>query len=338
MLHHYVERNSRNIRKERFYGHRVIPFIYSKVRERSPLLFRMVTSSRMSSLLGFINFSEFVNERLSYPCHFMQTTGVDVRECVDLPVRLNTPKKIFERKIRYWDCRLMPHDPASVVSPADSRILLGSFDDSSLLFLKGKFFDYEELLGRNKPQWLDSFQSGDYAIFRLTPDKYHYNHTPVAGTVRDFYEIPGRYHACHPGAVISEVTPYSKNKRIVTVIDTDAMGGTGVGLVAMVEVVAMMIGDILQCYSEQRYDIPMPVIPGMFLKKGCPKSLFRPGSSTVVLLFQKGRVRFSDDLVWNMSKPGAVSVFSSGFSHPLVETEVAVRSYIASSQSQPQTI
>ena len=50
----------------------------------------------------------------------------------------------------------------------------------------------------------------------------------------------------------------------------------------MVEVVAMMIGDIVQCYSDTAYDDPKGVTPGMSLKKGQPKSLFRPGSSTKV--------------------------------------------------------
>jgi phosphatidylserine decarboxylase len=332
LLHHYVERNSRNIRQERFRGHRVIPFIYSRVRENSPLLFRLLTSRRISSLMGFINFSEFVNEKLSDPHRFMQITGVDVRECLDLPIGLNTPKKIFERKIRYWDCRPLPNDPAAVVAPADSRMLVGSFDETSSLFLKGKFFDFEELLGDNKAYWLEAFKGGDYAIFRLTPDKYHYNHTPVAGMVEDHYEIDGRYYACHPEAVVSMITPYSKNRRIVTVIDTDVPGGTGAGLVAMVEVVAMMIGDIVQCYSESRYDYPVPVNDGLFMKKGRPKSLFRPGSSTVVLIFQKGRVRFSDDIVWNMSRPEAASIFSRGFAQPLVETDVMVRSLIGTAR------
>ncbi len=67
----------------------------------------------------------------------------------------------------------------------------------------------------------------------------------------------------------------------------------------------------------------------MFLKKGQPKSLFRPGSSTDVLIFQKGRVKFSQDLVTNMYNQEAQSRYSLGFGKPLVETEVNVRSKIA---------
>ena len=86
------------------------------------------------------------------------------------------------------------------------------------------------------------------------------------------------YHSCNPSATVALVSPYSKNKRVVTVIDTDVPGGTGAGLVAMIEVVALMIGKVVQQYSEQWYDDPRPVARGMFLRKGCPKSLYRPGA------------------------------------------------------------
>jgi phosphatidylserine decarboxylase len=199
----------------------------------------------------------------------------------------------------------------------------------SSLFLKGKFFDYEELLGPNNQGWGQAFTHGDFAIFRLTPDRYHYNHTPVVGVVSTFYEIPGPYQSCNPGIVISTITPYSKNKRFVTIIDTDVPGGSRVGLVAMIEVVALMIGDIVQCYSEKRYDAPRPISQGIFVQRGLPKSLYRPGSSTTVLIFQNERVRFADDLVRNMFRSDVQSRFSKGFGRPLVETDVLVRSDIA---------
>jgi phosphatidylserine decarboxylase len=328
MLHQYVERESRTVRSESMLGNRGIRFIYSHLRENAPLMFRAVTGARMSHLLAFVNFNRLLNEKLNGHRFFLKATGIDIRECLGTIAHLDTPQKIFERKIRYWDCRPMPRDPAAVVSPCDARMLVGSFDNTSGIFLKGKFFDFDELLGRNKKTWLNALHQGDFAVFRLTPERYHYNHTPVAGKVVDFYSIAGQYHACHPEAVVTMVTPYSKNKRVVTIIDTDVPGGTKVGIVAMVEVVALMIGDIVQCYSEKEYDSPVPVGTGMFMKKGCPKSLFRPGSSTVVLIFQQGRLRFDHDIIWNMSLPGVESIFSKNFSQPLVETDIKVRSII----------
>jgi phosphatidylserine decarboxylase len=151
----------------------------------------------------------------------------------------------------------------------------------------------------------------------------------VTGVVVDHYEVEGRYHSCNPAAVVREVTPYSKNHRVVTVIDTDVDGGSRVGLVAMIEVVALMIGDIVQCYSDHRYDDPRPMKNGMRLEKGQPKSLYRPGSSTDILLFQPGRVAFAADLVANRGRTDVVSRFTIGFNTSLVETEVRLRATIA---------
>jgi phosphatidylserine decarboxylase len=334
MIHQYIERNTRQISTEQFYGNQAVQFLYSNIREQSPWLFRRLTSARVSRFLSYMNYSGILADRMKDHLNLQSALDINTEECVDPPEKMDSLRKIFERKIRYWKCRPMPNDPRAIVAPADSRMLFGSFAETSSLFIKGKFFDYEEMLGTGKKTWLKAFQEGDFAVFRLTPDKYHYNHTPVAGKVMDFYPISGSYHACNPNAVVSVVTPYSKNKRIVTIVDTDVEGGSQAGIVAMVEVVALMIGDIVQCYSEEEYDKPLPVGTGMFLEKGKPKSLFRPGSSTVVLIFQKNRVRFADDIAANMFYPDAQSIFSLGFGKSLVETDVRVRSYIGSSYSQ----
>jgi len=112
-------------------------------------------------------------------------------------------------------------------------------------------------------------------------------------------------------------------------IDTDVPGGSQVGLVAMIGVVAFMMGEITQCYSEERYDNPVNISSGMFLKKGCPKSLYRPGSSTDILIFQKGRVLFADDILVNKQSREAMSRYTLAFGEPLVETDVKLRSLIA---------
>ena len=67
----------------------------------------------------------------------------------------------------------------------------------------------------------------------------------------------------------------------------------------------------------------------MVLRAGAPKALFRPGSSTVVLLFQRDRVRFAHDLVENQRRGEVQSRFSLTLGEPLTETDVAVRSLLA---------
>jgi len=329
LQHQYIERDSGAIVTEQLLGDRMVRLLYHQIRESSTALFNLLTSSWSSQVLGAVNFDRpLLNKRA-----FAARCGIDLSECLDSPELLNTGRKVFERRIRYETCRPMPDDPGMVVSPADARVIVGSLQETELFFLKEKFFSFEELLGSKGRIWLEAFSNGNFAVFRLTPDKYHYNHTPVAGRVVDFFALDGAYHSCNPAAVISVATPYSKNKRVVTVIDTDVEGGTGVGLVAMIEVVALMIGDIVQTYSSHCYDDPRQVTIGMFLDKGQPKSLYRPGSSTDIMIFQPGRIRFADDLLQNQSRSGVTSRFCRGFDRPLVETDIRVRSPLATAAS-----
>ena len=326
--HQYIDRETARVTTEHLIADPLINRLYSRAKESTPLLFRAATSMRMSAILGFLNFDLPLAGRSARSANRMKSMGIDPDECLDSPESLDTARKLFERKIRYWRCRPMPDAADRIVSPADARMMVGAFDRHDSLFLKEKFFSFTELIGEDKTPWLDAFHDGAFAIFRLTPDKYHYNHLPVSGRIADIYTVDGQCHSCNPGAVVSMVTPFSKNRRVVTIVDTDVSGGTGIGLVAMVEIVAMMIGDIVQCYSARSYDDPIALSSGMFVERGCPKSLYRPGSSVDVLIFQKNRVAFSADILENMRRRDVTSRYTLHFQSPLVETDVKVRSEI----------
>lgn len=326
-LHQYIARESGEIKTETLLADRSIDFLYSRVREHAPSMFKALTSGRMSSLLGYLHFNMGLDQKRGIGMELLARMGADWNECVESPWTFDTPRKVFERKIKYWELRPMEKDPQVVVSPADAKVLVGSLASTPELFIKEKFFSLEELLGPER-EWVKDFVDADFAVFRLTPEKYHYNHLPVSGVVVDIYELEGRYHSCNPAAVMALANLYSKNRRIVTIIDTNVNGGSQVGLVAMIEVVALMIGDIIQCYSSTGYRDPRPVEKSMFLEKGNPKSLYRPGSSTDILLFQRGKIRFSTDLITNVRRQDVKSRYSSGLGQPMVETDIKVRSTI----------
>lgn len=327
--HQYVDRRSGAVVDERLFGEAIVSFLYSRVREDAPSLFRALTGARSSQLWATLCFDLPLADRLLGSRRFLARAGLDLDECLDPPEHFTTARSLFERKLRYWSCRRMPAERDTVVSPAEARLTLASLARTSELWLKGKLFSFEELLGEQKTEWLRLFEGGDVAVLRLTPEKYHYTHMPVAGIVEDLYELGGTYHSCCPQATVELVTPLSKNKRTVTVIDTDVEDGSGVGRVAIIEVVALMVGEVVQCFSRDRYDDPHPLVPGLFVERGQVKALFRPGSSTVVLLFEPGRVDFAHDLVSNLGRGDVASVLSRGFGQPLVETEVRVRSLLA---------
>lgn len=328
MIHQYINREDGRICDETLIADDWVQWLYGSGREKAPMIFKALTSARATQWLSFLNYDLPIHRHPVMINKLLHDLKIDLRECLIQAQGLNSARKVFERQIKYWQCRPMPLDKGTVLAPADARVLIGSWKRIRHLFIKEKFFSFKELLGFSRLHWHEALEDGDFAIFRLTPDKYHYNHLPVSGRVVDFYAIDGYYHSCNPAAVVAEVTPFSKNKRVVTVIDTDVPDGSGVGLVAMVEIVALMIGDIAQCYSEHRYDDPQSIRPGLFVRKGQPKSLYRPGSSVDVLFFQKGRVSFDSDLLANSRRTEVRSRYSQGFGQPLVETDVRVRSSI----------
>jgi len=80
---------------------------------------------------------------------------------------------------------------------------------------------------------------------------------------------------------------------------------------------------------------PAPAHSLSFLRRGQPKSLFRPGSSVDVLLFDPQGIDLCPDLCANTLHATARSRFSRHFGRSLVETEVTVRSAIATRRNRP---
>ncbi len=333
--HQYIDRASGAVVGEHLLANSLISALYSPALEKAPLLTRLASSRYASRVLGFLNYDNVLSARATGMLKFLRESGIQLSEFVGNLSEYDTARKIFERQIRYWNCRPMPANLRAVLCPADARALVGSMAESSGLYLKQKFFSFPELLGDGSP-WQRSFEGGDYAIFRLTPEKYHYTHSPVSGRVLDLYPVEGRYYPCNPHAAVQLISPVSKNRRVVTILDSDCGEGSRVGRVAMIEVVALMVGQIEQRYSEFRYENPRLIEKGMLLRAGAPKALFRPGSSTVVVLFQRDRVRFARDLVENQRRRGIQNPFALTLGEPLTETDVAVRSLLAiSAEEQP---
>jgi phosphatidylserine decarboxylase len=326
--HQFVDRLTSEVRSETLLYDRHIRWMYSTLRESAPWLFKWIsTSPTINDWLATINFDKPIRDAHSVISSLVVDAGVRMDELLEPLPASPTWRDFFGRKIRFWEHRPLPPDPRRIVAPCDSRMLLGNLRQQSKLLIKEKFFSLSELLG-NREALVDKFRYADWAIFRLTPEMYHYNHCPVAGVVVDFYEIGGAYHSCNPTACVETISPYSKNRRFVTIFDTDVPGGTGIGKVAMIEVVALLIGRVRQCYSHAQYKLPTTMYEGLMCKRGSVKSVFEPGSSTVVLLFEDHRVEFDSDLVSNQARTDAFSRFGQGFAVPMVETELQVRSGI----------
>lgn len=215
---------------------------------------------------------------------FISKYGVDVDEFAKSPFDYKTFNEFFYRALKPGARPIAPGENVAVF-PADGRHL--GFPDiqaAAGFYVKGSKFSFAELLGDERDA--AKFAGGAMLISRLCPVDYHRFHFPVGGVPGDSRLINGWLYSVSPVALRRRLRYLIENKREVTLIETAEFGTVG-----MIEVGATNVGTIRQSY-----------VPGRAVRKGDEKGLFAFGGSCVITIFQKGRIRFDDDLVTNSAQ------------------------------------
>lgn len=175
--------------------------------------------------------------------------------------------------------RPLDPDPGRLLSPADGRLFaFADLRGDTLLPAKGRHISLARLLGGEghaRP-----FVDGSALIVRLCPSDYHRFHFPCAGVAAPPRLLRGPLESVNPYALARGRAILDHNQRHVTLIDSPRFGR-----VAYVEVGALCVGRIVQTFR------PGPV------EAGQEKGYFEFGGSTVVLVFEPGRLAFDPDLL-----------------------------------------
>eukprot|EP01090_Pellita_catalonica_P011421 TRINITY_DN2307_c0_g1_i1.p1 TRINITY_DN2307_c0_g1~~TRINITY_DN2307_c0_g1_i1.p1 ORF type:complete len:531 (-),score=72.88 TRINITY_DN2307_c0_g1_i1:26-1420(-) len=215
---------------------------------------------------------------------FITYHNLNMSEFTQQPHEFKTFNEFFYRKLRPGARDIAKGDV--VVSPADCRcVVFRNVDEATQLWIKGKEFSLRSLL--NDEELAARFEGGALAVFRLAPQDYHRYHHPVQGIVGKTTEIDGNYYTVNPAAVKRKVNVFGENIRNVTQIEL----GKDRGTMAYVCIGATMVGSI--CLTDS---------VGWSVEKGEEHGYFKFGGSTIVLVFQKNVVQWSDDLLQNSSK------------------------------------
>lgn len=131
-----------------------------------------------------------------------------------------------------------PDDPRVITSPADCRsVLFNRMDEAQTIWVKGREFSVERLLGKAYPEDAKRYTNGALGIFRLAPQDYHRFHIPVDGIMGEPRPIEGEYYTVNPMAIRSALDVYGENVRVIVPIDSEAHGR-----VIVICVGAMMVG------------------------------------------------------------------------------------------------
>jgi phosphatidylserine decarboxylase len=110
-------------------------------------------------------------------------------------------------------------------------------EDAQSIWVKGRDFSVERLLGSAYPEDAKRYHNGALGIFRLAPQDYHRFHIPVDGTLLPPKTIEGEYYTVNPMAIRSALDVYGENVRVIVPIDSIAHGR-----VMVICVGAMMVG------------------------------------------------------------------------------------------------
>lgn len=203
--------------------------------------------------------------------------GIDRSEFAE-PARYRSFNEFFIRRLKDG-CRPYSRDPRTLVSPADGRVLVfPRLDGEQFAPVKGFPFSIRRLL----PGHAERYLGGALAIVRLCPADYHRYHFPCAGRITQVEDIPGALHSVNPIALASGADVFGANKRSFTLLETQHAG-----TLCFMEVGAFGVGSIVNTRREGA------------VEKMDEKGYFKFGGSTVVLIFEPGKIEFSADLVAN---------------------------------------
>lgn len=276
----YYDRRSGEILTERVYGEKWLRWTYGNPLGRLSL-WVMVKRGWFSRWYGWRMSAPSSRERVT---PFIETYGVKVDDFLDAPDSYGSFNEFFYRRLKP-EARPIEAGEDVVTFPADGRHL-GFADVSSLdaVFVKGQRFDLPRLFGSREAA--APYEKGALVLSRLCPVDYHRYHFPAAGRASPPLLLNGCLLSVNPIALRQNLSIFWENKRNLSYLDTERFGR-----IASFEVGATCVGSM--AYSG---DFPRQV------SKGEEKGWFAFGGSSVLTLFEPGRVRLSEDLLAQSSQ------------------------------------
>ncbi len=177
--------------------------------------------------------------------------------------------------------------PERLISPCDSRLSVFRLNENAAFDIKRARYALSDLF--QDAELAKEFQGGDVLVFRLCPSDYHHYCYVDDAFQGSNHMIPGKLHSVQP--ICCETYPvYALNRRSWTLLETDHFGR-----VVQTEVGALVVGGIVNPKENVR------------VKKGEEKGRFDLAGSTIVLFFQKDKIRLRPELVEKL-KGGEVQV------------------------------
>ncbi|KAL1405276.1 phosphatidylserine decarboxylase [Vanrija albida] len=216
---------------------------------------------------------------------FIAFHRLNVEEILDPLDSFKTFNEFFYRRLKPGARPVEdPGNERRLVSAADCRLMVfDTVSDAKQIWIKGRDFTVSRLIGPTYQPIVSNYNGGALAIFRLAPQDYHRFHSPVRGRIGKMTDIDGEYYTVNPQAIRTALDVYGENVRKVVPIISEEFG-----TVMTIWVGAMMVGSIGTSVEE-----------GQMVERGDELGWFAFGGSTLVVVFERGRVIWDEDLQAN---------------------------------------
>lgn len=196
--------------------------------------------------------------------------------------KFNSYNDFFTRKL-LEEKKEVDYNSNHLVSPCYSKLSVYPIAKNMSFKVKNTRYTLSRLLKSKK--LAEKYEGGIACIFRLSVDDYHRYMYIDDGYQTKERKIKGVFHTVNP--IANDMYPiYKENTRAYSILQSKNFGN-----VIMMEVGALLVGKIRNYHSCCN------------VKRGEEKGYFEFGGSSIILIFQKDKIKIDKD-IWNNSING----------------------------------
>ena len=271
----YYNRKTKNYEIEKVAGDKYLSWTYS-----SPvgmhLLELIIKKKLLSRLYGMTRDLKMSRKKIA---SFIKDLDIDMTPYENSAEDYKNFNDFFSRKLKRG-ARPIDMESSALISPGDGRLTsYDNIDIESLVQIKGLTYSLEELICSR--ELAEKYSEGTFMVLRLCPTDYHRFHFLDSGSCGGTHKINGYYYSVNPAALQKIPKLFCQNKREWSIFKSDNFGD-----VLYIEVGATCVGSIIQTYK-----------PDVLVNKGDEKGYFKFGGSTVILFFEKNKVKIAPDIL-----------------------------------------
>lgn len=179
-------------------------------------------------------------------------------------------------------------DPDHLISPCDSLLSAFPIDENSSFAIKNSIYRVSDFL--KDEELAKNYLGGTALVFRLCASDYHHYCYIDNGYQGKNHPIPGILHSVQP--IACETYPvFVLNKRCWCLMETEHFGP-----VVQCEIGALVVGGIENEKENSSFI------------KGEEKGHFELAGSTIVLLFESGRIRLNSKMIQKLTQSEEVRI------------------------------